>query len=242
MFDFIIQKRDKKSRWVGRLLIVSVVVHAIVIGALVLRDQLRVPAMAEPAVTVTFVDFASLPPPPPPPPPPKKRSTPKKTEVKPVTETPKELVAPKDIPDQQKPKEELDEGGEDNGSDEGVEGGVEGGVAGGVVGGVGDSNAKVPAVQAPVEQDQATVRRNRVQGRDPQYPPEAERSQIEATLIARINIDATGHVTQVLFSKTHPMFEHEVRDALRGWVFKPHLVNGRAVPVYTTYKFVFRLQ
>src|SRR5262245_49109590 len=111
MFDFIIQKRDKGRGWVGRLLIASLFVHLVALGALIVFDQLRVPAMAEPAVTVTFVDFASLPPPPPPPPPPKKRSTPKKPVVKPEVEQPKDLVAPKEIPNEERPKEE-DQGGE----------------------------------------------------------------------------------------------------------------------------------
>lgn len=250
MFDFIVQKENKRGKRVTQLLIVSGVVHAIALVVLLIIDQLRVPPVEEPTVAISFVDFASLPPPPPPPPPPKKRTTPKKTEVKPV-EVPKptEVMAPKEIPTEEKKVEEppSDEGS-DEGSDDGEEGGVEGGVAGGVVGGVvNDTPPPVKKVEPPPPPqpavlDQQQLRKKRIQGRDPEYPPQAESRGIEGVLVAKINIGTDGRVKSVVFTQTHPMFERSVRQSIEGWVFQPHIVGGRPVPVVTIYKFNFRLQ
>src|SRR5688572_923193 len=248
MFNYIVEKRDPRGKRVRMLLIVSLVLHAVALVVLLIIDQLRVPAVAEPAVTLTFVDFASLPPPPPPPPPPKKRTTPKKVETKPV-EVPKptELMAPKEIPKKEEPPPEEPESGSDEGSDEGVEGGVEGGVAGGVVGGVVGDQKPPPKIEPPKPPepavlDQAAVRKKRLTGRDPAYPRQAEMRGVEATLVAKINIGPDGRVKSVQFLQSHPLFEREIKMAIDGWTFAPHIVNGRPVPVITTYKFNFRLQ
>jgi periplasmic protein TonB len=248
MFDFIVdEKKDKRNKRVSQFLFVSGALHGVALVVLLVLDQLRVPVVSEPAVEITFVDFASLPPPPPPPPPPKKRTTPKKVEVKPQPVVPQEMMAPKEIPKQEEPPPPQEDTGDDSGSDEGVEGGVEGGVAGGVVGGVVSDQKPPPKIEPPKPPepailDQATVRKGRISGRDPAYPPQAESRQIEGTVIAKITIGVDGRVKSIVFLQTHPMFERNIRQAVEGWAFRPHIVGGRPVPVITTYKFVFRLQ
>ncbi len=244
MFDSIVQNQ-RKRRWVPWLLGGSLGLHAAAVLVVLFIDQLRVAPVPEPAVTITFVDLASSPPPPPPPPPPKKRSAPK-TEVKPVehkTEVPKEFVAPKDIPQQ---KEEAKEEPQDKGSDDGVEGGVEGGVAGGVVGGatVGPPPPPPPPPPpaAPTFQEIEFVRKRRIAGSEPSYPANALKNEVEGTVVVKLTIGPDGKITDMVVMQTHPAFERTVRDALAGWKFSPHIVNGQAVSIYTIVKFTFQLQ
>jgi len=240
MFDSIVEK-PKKRGLVTILLAASLGVHAVVLAVVLIVDQLRVNPVSEPSVTITFVDLVSAPPPPPPPPPPKKRAV-KKVEVK---EPPKiakgELLAPTKIPDN-KPAP-----ADDKSSDDGVEGGVEGGVAGGVIGGV---SAAAPAPPpppppppaAPTFQEIEFVRKRRLVGAEPAYPPAALKNEEEGVLVVKLVVDPQGNVSEINFQQTHPAFEAAVRDALRGWKFAPHLVNGVPVSIYTIVKFTFKLQ
>jgi protein TonB len=219
-----------------RLLSASVGAHGLVLGAILVVDQLRVSAVPEPSVAISFVDFSAAPPPPPPPPP-KKRSTPKKVEPKsdtPKPDQPKELMAPAEIPDKEPEPQE-----EDTGSDEGSIDGVEGGVVGGVVGGTLDVPPPPPP-PTPIFQDMDFVRKKRVQGSDPKYPPQAQAAGITGVVIAKITIGADGRVQGIDFIQTHSAFERAVRTAVEGWVFQPHVVEGRAIPIYCIYKFIFK--
>lgn len=244
MFEAIVEHTDRRGRRIRRLLIAFLGVHGVGIGIAILLDQLRVSAVREPAVAITFVDFAQASPPPPPPPPPKKRSTPKKVETKPTENKPKEFVAPKEIPQAEPPPEKED----DSGSDDGVVGGVEGGVVGGVVGGaVGNAPAPPPppkpaAPPPPVQQDQSTFLQRRVQGQDVPYPPAMERRQIEGVVEAKITVSADGRVTDIVILKATPGFEAAVRQVVMGWKFRPFLVNGQPAPTSGVVRFKFGLQ
>jgi protein TonB len=245
MFDSIVENK-RKRKWVPWLLGGSLGLHAVAVLAVLFLDQLRVSPVPEPAVTITFVDLASAPPPPPPPPPPKKRSEPKR-EVKPVerkAEAPKELMAPKEIPQQK--EEPKDEEPEDTGSDEGVEGGVEGGVAGGVVGGAATAPPPPPPPPPPAPptfQEIETVRKRRIAGSEPGYPPIALRNEIEGVVVAKLTIGPDGNITEIVFTKTHPAFERTVRESLAGWRFSPHKdAAGRPVSIFTLVKFTFKLE
>lgn len=226
MFDSIVQRTDLRPKRVRRLLGVSVGVHGLALSTILVVDQLRVAPVPEPSVAITFVDFSSSPPPPPPPP--KKRSAHKKEpKADDVKTLPKETMAPASIPDQEpKPAENED----DSGSDDGVEGGVEGGIAGGV--------GMTPP--GPVFQDMDFVKKQRIQGSDPKYPPQALAARIEGIVVAKITINVSGRVQDIEFLQSHPAFERAVRAAVEGWVFKPMIVNGTPVPFYTIYRFVFK--
>ena len=236
MFESIVDTRDARPKRMQRLIGASLGFHGVVLGAVLVVDQLRVTAVPEPAVAVTFVDFSSAPPPPPPPPP-KKRSTPKKVETKadtPKPDQPHEFMAPAEIPDTEPTPHE-----DNSGSDEGSEDGVEGGVVGGVVGGMGTAPPPPPP-PSPVFQDVDFVKKQRIQGEDPRYPAQALASRIEGVVVAKITIGTDGRVQDIEFIQTHPAFERAVRAAVEGWVFQPHIVDGRPVPMYTIYRFVFK--
>jgi len=185
--------------------------------------------------------------PPPPPPPPKSRSVRKTTEVKP-REVPREVL-PTDKPPLVAPPSDMEARSDDavdDGAEGGVAGGVVGGVPGGVVGRVVGSGSVRPAPAptpppAPTFQDVAFVRKRRIEGQDPAYPPKAERNGIEGVVVAKVVIGPQGQVTEVVIMQTHPAFEEVVRDTIAGWKFAPHLVDGKAVAVYTIFRFTFKL-
>jgi len=234
MFDNIVKKNNQRGKRMSQLISASIGLHGFALGAVLLIDQLRVGVVAEPAVTITFVDFSSLPPPPPPPPP-KKKAAPKKEEPKPqeVKQPPKDMQVPNDIPQKEAPKEEASKEEADSGEDGGVEGGIEGGVGG---------QRPLPAPAAPTYMDVELVRKRRSEGRDPAYPSMALSRNIEGVVVAKITIGVDGRVTDIQFMQTHPAFERAVRAAVEGWRFQPHIVGGRAVSVYSIFRFTFKLK
>jgi TonB family protein len=109
---------------------------------------------------------------------------------------------------------------------------------GGVVGGV------VPPPRpaaAPMVLDESYVRKRRIAGQDPAYPPRAESKGIEGIVVARVTIDTKGRVSQCVFLRTDPAFEQAVRKAITSWRFTPHVVGGDAVSVHTVFRFIFKL-
>ena len=244
MFESFTEKQEGRSKRLSKLFAGSLCVHGILLGLLLIAEQLRVDQVPQPPVMITFVDFASLPPPPPPPPPPKKRSKPKpETKIEPKSEPKiREFVAPKEIPQEKAREPEEPEDGEDLGVDGGVEGGVVGGVVGGVIGGMMDATPKPPP-PPPTSTYQApdVITKRRVRGSDPAYPRIARAAGLEAVIIVKIFITPEGRIGEIKFLKTDKHFEKSVRSSLAQWRFSPHMINGRPVGTYTVYKFVFKL-
>jgi len=252
-FGTLIAHRERRPRRVRGFLLASLAVHLALLGIVSTLHAPSARPLPGPAVKVTFVDRASLPHPtvsdPPPPPPPKRRSVRKTAEVKPQIkprEVPREVLPADKLPPLKSP------GDKDEQSDDAVDDGAEGGVAGGVVGGVVDGvvGSKTPPPRlapapapppAPTFQDVAFVRKRRIEGNDPAYPPRAERNGIEGVVVAKVVISPQGQVTEVVLVQSHPAFEQAVRDAIAGWKFAPHVVAGKAVAVYTVFRFTFKL-
>ena len=93
-----------------------------------------------------------------------------------------------------------------------------------------------PSYQAP-----EVIKKRRIAGRDPIYPPMAQKAKLRATLLIKIFIKPDGQVGYANFLKSHPVFEKAVREAIATWHFTPYQINGRPVGTYTVYKFVFQL-
>jgi hypothetical protein len=93
----------------------------------------------------------------------------------------------------------------------------------------------------PVFKKWETVRKKRIKGRDPVYPRIARVAKLEAKLAVKIFITAEGKVGKIKFIKTNEYFEQEVRDAISTWMFSPFVENNSPVPIYTVYKFGFKL-
>jgi len=224
MFDAIVDRSVVRKTWLRQLLIVSLAAHAVALAVVLIVDQLRVSPVPEPAITITFVDFTS--PPPPPPPPPKKKAAVAPKKMMPPPPPVNEIVAPKEIPKTEAPTQVAASAGDENG----VEGGVDSGIA---------SAGKM--APAPTFQDVVEVLKNRITGEDPPYPASALAREIEGQVVVKITISPDGRVTDMQFIKSHPAFDRVVRQTVEGWKFTPHIVNGRAVSVYTVWTFTFKL-
>jgi periplasmic protein TonB len=246
MLENFTNKQTGRGSLLWKVLGFSLIVHGVVIVAIILFDSLRVDAVPQPPLAITFVDYASLPPPPPPPPPPKKRSAPKQEQKlqqpKPQIER-AELVAPKNIP-QEKPREPQEpELAADSGDEDGVEGGVEGGVVGGVIGGAlhGPPPPPAPPPQ-PTYQTPDIIKKRLIAGKEPEYPRIARLAGLEGLIVVKIYITPEGTVGEVQFIKSDPHFDQAVRDAITTWRFTPHIINGAPVGTYTVYRFKFSLE
>ncbi len=242
MLENFTKKQTGRGLLLWKILGFSLIVHGIFITAIILFDSLRVDAVPQPPLAITFVDYASLPPPPPPPPPPKKRSAPKPEQkvqqIKPQTKT-AELVAPKSIP-QEKPREQQEpEPSPDNGVEDGEEGGVPGGVVGGIIGG---SIQAPPPPPQPTYQTPDIIKKRRIAGREPEYPRIARVAGLEGLIVVKIYITAEGAVGEIQFIKSDPNFDQAVQDAIKTWKFTPHVINGTPVGTYTVYRFRFNLE
>jgi protein TonB len=228
-----------------------------VIVSLVVQCLLLVVAVILPMVYFEVLPAAQLssflvapPPPPPPPPPPAAAVIVKIVKVIPRQFDAGKLIAPKSIPKEIAVirEEELppSAGG-------GVVGGVPGGVAGGAVGGVlGGIIGSVPtAAPPPPPPPKAVPQRIRVGGNvqaanlinqvKPVYPPLAKQARISGVVELSAVIGKDGRVQDLKVIKGHPLLVQAALDAVKGWVYRPTLLNGEPVEVSTTIDVNFTL-
>ena len=228
---------------------VSLAVHALAVGGLLLSSVWTVAFPSQsPRITVAY-SLTKIPDPPPPPPPPVQQpvAAPKvqapKTAAAPPPPT--EIVAPTVIPDfipqlaeaapappppppeappVAAPPPQAVAGGTPKGDANGLLGGSKFGVAGGIVfaedGRVHvDRKEKLPL--KVVEQD------------FPHYPDAARKDRLEDSLVVRYVIGTNGRVSDVAIIEhaKNAMFEPETLYVIRHWRFRPLMINGKPVEV-----------
>ncbi len=229
--------------------VLSLIVHAIFLGTLLLIPLYFTEAIDLKQFTQTFL---VAPPPPPPPPPPaspviaKVASAPKRI----FTATGK-LLAPTVIPEKiaMLKEEPLPP---DVGPTQGVVGGVPGGVPGGQIGGVLGgvlSGARTNIPVAPTAPPKAPVR---VGGRirapklvsqvNPVYPVLARRAKIEGQVLIDSVIDEHGNIVEMQVVSGHPLLIPAAVDAVRKWKYEPTYLNDQPVPVQLVVTVFFRLE
>lgn len=192
-------------------------------------------------------------PPPPPPPPPPPRSNP--VPITPSAPVPNDqIVAPTVIPDtipdvQPVQFTQIDvapsvphpgavAGGVATGDPEGVPGGVVGGQPKGVLGGVLMDDGKVHFERnKPLPM---FIERQEY----PSYPEELRSRGVEDDVIVRYIIDVKGKVREVtiLDHAKHKEFDYAAVDAIKGWRFRPLIVDGEPREVVHELAVYFRLQ
>jgi periplasmic protein TonB len=237
VFDnYVGAKIARRSKWVTIIVATSIVIHAAVGAAVVVRS-LWVVKKLEPPDT----ELALSTPPPPPPPPPAGSSKPK-TEAKRIVRKVKDTVQP----DEKKiDPEEVQEA-----QDEGVEGGVEGGMAGGVLGGVEGGvlgGVEEPKVEAPKVVPQVALEAQRISGEKDIQPPNDVATQMARTGkgtvgVVKMCLNNGGSVDKisVLKSTNYPSYDNKIKSKMREWRYRPFQVNGKAVPVCTSVTFIYR--
>ena len=227
----------------------SGVVHALLVGALLLIPLYFTEAIDLKQFRQTFL---VAPPPPPPPPPPASPAIAK------VTAAPRrvftaggKLVAPTVIPEKvaMLKEEALPP---DIGAGEEVVGGVPGGVPGGQMGGViGGIISGAPRTYVPVAPTAAPKAPLRVGGRirapraiatpQPLYPALAKQAKLQGDVLIDAVIDANGNVVEMQVLSGHPLLIPAAMSALPNWKYEPTYLNDMPVPVQLVVTIKFRL-
>jgi protein TonB len=213
----------------GRMttLVVSLVVHAALLAAIIILPLLAydyLPAPGE-AIRAFFVAPPEVaPPPPPPPPPPAGVRVKTRTPVAPQPVEPKAFVAPIEVPAAVVPEVALDTGGIEGGVAGGVEGGVPGGVVGGIVGGLPAEAPPPPKVVRIGGQIIAPKLLNKV---TPEYPELAKAARLQAVVILEAWVGLDGRVKSVKVLRGAPLFDEPALAAVQQWRYKPLLLNGQ---------------
>jgi bla regulator protein blaR1 len=76
---------------------------------------------------------------------------------------------------------------------------------------------------------------------NPAYPPEAKRKGIKGAVIAEIEVDERGQVTEARVIEGHEVLNEAALNAVRKWRFSTYRHNGRAVPVVARWTLNFSL-
>jgi protein TonB len=192
------------------------------------------------AVDITFVEKVAIEPPPPPPAPVevKPQVMPAAPVVRPDQKIrkldkpppPKELVAPKDMP-QQAPAEA--DPSEDKGvavygePGKGDPAGLEGGMAGGQA-----AIALPEDAVPPMPADSNTK---------PAYPQEARASGRQGMVVLKVVILADGRVADVNVMRGEEPFVTAALSVVKGWRYTPALYKGQPITVYRIIQIPFKL-
>lgn len=227
-------------------------VAAAVVMALVITGLLFMAARPAAATTKQKVDVSFRPPPPPPepvkldrppPPPPPK---PKPPVPKAVASAPAPMVAPRELPKEKAP--EADEAHAVEAKELAVGGtGLGLGSSESGTGGDGDESAapvvasagargpvNLPEDADPPEPDE--------DNEQPEYPESARASGLEARVVLKIVVEATGTVGRIDVLRGEEPFTAEAIAKVRTWTYEPAKLDGVAIAVFKIVDLRFRLR
>lgn len=75
----------------------------------------------------------------------------------------------------------------------------------------------------------------------PVYPPDAKEARIQGTVKLNAVLDVDGHVRELTVESGHPLLVPATLEAVRKWVYRPTLLDGKPVEVATTIDVNFTL-
>ena len=223
------QIKTKSKYW----MIGTFVFNGAILATLILIPLLYPEALPKTAMTAMLT---APPPPPPPPPPPAAVVKP----IKMVSEIDQGLHAPTKIPkDIKMLKEDAAPPPQVAGvaGMAGMGGGSAGGVPGGVLGGMGTAPAPVVKVEkpkGPARVSSGVVAGLKVSGSNPTYPPIAKAAHVSGAVVLHAMISKTGTITNLTVISGPEMLRSSAVDAVRGWRYKPYVLNGEPTEVDTT--------
>ena len=203
--DFARQQRDPTRHLIGITFVI--VLHALILWAMVSGLARKAVEVIKKPITATVIEEIKAPPPPPPPPPKKVVDVPPPPSAPPQPYVPPPDIAPPVVqsaptitavtPEPPKAEYKIEP----------------------------PPPPAPPKVEAPPPPPKPAVRKGitPVTREDPVYPRAAIRAGIEkGRVLARVNIDENGHVTDVIIVSADPPrhFDNAVRDALSKWKFR----------------------
>ena len=225
MFDLITGKTAHTPRHQAGPIVVSVVAHVVLIGAVFIGPVMFVvaPIPAEQMMMAFVVGAAA--PPPPPPPPPGPPPEPRARAARPVPTW-------GDVAPIEPPNEIAPEPSADFAQMTGVEGGVPGGIPGGVVGGLVPEAPPPPPPPPPPPRGPIRIggqvkEPTLVHRVEPVYPALAVARQLEGIVILEALVDQHGRVEDVRVLRSNGVFDAAALEAVRQWRYSPVLLNGQ---------------
>ena len=207
----------------------SIVVHTVVIGAIVIIPLMAADILPIPPSMMAFV-AAPPPPPPPPPPPAAEIAPPPEMDVNPA-------AAPLEAPEEIAPETGLETDFE---RQRGVQGGIPGGIIGGVSGGL-PPPPPPPPPPAPIRVGGNIKPPTKTRDVRPRYPSIAQSARVTGVVILEATIGVDGKVQDTRILRSVPLLDQAAIDAVRQWEYSPTLLNGTAVPVIMTVTVQFTL-
>src|SRR5262245_62165400 len=96
----------------------------------------------------------------------------------------------------------------------------------------------VPRITVPADvQETKAIRKV-----PPVYPPDAKANNVEGTVVLQAVIASDGTVKELTVLFGDPIFRSSSLTAVKQWLYKPTLLNGKPVEVDTTITVVYRLK
>ena len=99
---------------------------------------------------------------------------------------------------------------------------------GGVLGSLGTGPA--PKIQAAppkvVKVSAGVMQGSRIGGENPTYPAIAKAARIQGTVVLQATISKSGTIENLRVISGPPMLQAAATEAVRGWRYKPYLLNG----------------
>jgi periplasmic protein TonB len=124
--------------------------------------------------------------------------------------------------------------------------GLPGTTAGPVEGVTGGDGATGPNVaqrpSGPIRPGRGVERPRKIRHLDPVYPEIARNVRVQGTVVIDAIIGPDGRVTQATIRQSQPLLDQAALAAVRQWVYTPTKLNGTPVAVIMTVEVHFRLQ
>ena len=121
--------------------------------------------------------------------------------------------------------------------------GTAGGVMGGILGGVGAGPAPVVKGGPPkkIVVSAAVIAGNKIGGTAPVYPAVAKAAHIQGTVVLQATISKQGNIENLSVVSGPALLQQAALDAVRTWQYRPYILNGEPVEVFTQVNVIFTL-
>jgi protein TonB len=119
-----------------------------------------------------------------------------------------------------------------------------GGVIGGIVSATSNLSAVpklIPVTPQRVRISQGVTRGLLIHRVEPSYPTLARAARVQGDVVLTAVISVNGEIENLQLVSGHPMLVPAAITAVKGWRYKPYLLNGQPVEVETTITVIFSL-
>jgi hypothetical protein len=250
MFDsYVLARQRQLPKWVVPVFVTAIILHALVLSGAVVHGYWAIEKLPLPKGGIELVVA-----PPPPPPPPAKKGNPAnkpKTDVKKVTKVVKETVQPVKLDKPVEVAVETEGIGDPDGADDGDPNST-------CTGPTCDNNA--PPIEEPPppppKKDppappqivpQVALQAQMISGEKQIVPDDTTKTMIfrdgKNRLVStfKICVNSGGNVSTIEMMKStgYGAYDSKLKGGMRGWKFRPFMVNGKAVSICSAYTFIY---